>query len=46
MNNNLEEKKEYVAPKMTVVKIEQSEALLCGSGCDDGYIDYGDGEAE
>lgn len=44
--NNLKEKKEYMTPKMKVVKLKESKPLLCSSDCNDGYVDYEDGNAE
>lgn len=38
MNEEKEEKKEYVAPKMEVVELEVSSQLLAHSGLNDGQM--------
>lgn len=43
MINNVEEKKEYVAPQMTVVDMNDNSYILCcsdgGIGCDTDVVD-------
>ncbi|WP_298767818.1 hypothetical protein [uncultured Fibrobacter sp.] len=45
MNNDLEQKKEYSAPKMEIVQLRQESMLLADSdGCNNGTL-FCDGEA-